>query len=93
MPLLLDVVGVADVHVAIGTSALAVATSALANFIGHWRVGNVKWSCATIFAAAGIVGASIGGRCRSSMAAESFVPVCSRHDCSQRGYVAVECRW
>jgi uncharacterized membrane protein YfcA len=60
VPLLLYVVGVADVHVAIGTSALAVATSALANFIGHWRVGNVKWSCATIFAAAGIVGASIG---------------------------------
>jgi hypothetical protein len=33
VPLLLYVVGVADVHVAIGTSALAVATNALANFL------------------------------------------------------------
>jgi uncharacterized protein len=60
VPLLIYLVGIADVHVAIGTSALAVATSALANFIGHWQVGNVKWSCATILAAAGVVGAAIG---------------------------------
>src|SRR5215470_15121348 len=60
VPLLLYVVGIRDAHVAIGTSALSVATNAFANLIGHWRVGNVKWSCAATFAFAGIVGAAIG---------------------------------
>jgi uncharacterized protein len=60
VPLLLYVVGITDPHVAIGTSALAVATNAFANFIGHWRAGNVNRPCAAIFAAAGIVGATIG---------------------------------
>jgi uncharacterized protein len=60
VPLLLYVVGIPDAHVAIGTSALSVATNAFANLIGHWRAGNVKWSCAATFAVAGIVGAAIG---------------------------------
>ncbi len=60
VPLLLYVVGVNDPHMAIGTSALAVAASAFANLIGHWRAGNVKWPCATVFAAAGVVGAALG---------------------------------
>jgi len=59
VPLLLYVVGVGDVHVAIGTSALAVAANAFANLHGHWRAGNVKWSCAATFAVAGIIGAAI----------------------------------
>jgi uncharacterized protein len=60
VPLLLYVVGIADPHVAIGTSALAVAANAFANLIGHWRAGNVNWTCAATFAATGIVGAAIG---------------------------------
>ncbi len=60
VPLLLYVVGVGDAHVAIGTSALAVAANAFANLIGHWRAGNVKWPGAATFAGAGIVGAAIG---------------------------------
>ncbi|MDE2167141.1 MAG: sulfite exporter TauE/SafE family protein [Alphaproteobacteria bacterium] len=60
VPLLLYVVGVPDPHVAIGTSALAVAVNAFANVIGHWRSGTVKWPCATVFAGAGAVGAAIG---------------------------------
>ncbi|MBU6506328.1 MAG: sulfite exporter TauE/SafE family protein [Alphaproteobacteria bacterium] len=60
VPLLLYVVGVSDPHVAIGTSALAVAVNAFANAIGHWRSGTVKWPCATVFAGAGAVGAAIG---------------------------------
>jgi uncharacterized membrane protein YfcA len=59
-PLLLYVVGVADPHIAIGTSALAVAANALAGLAGHWRRGNVKWPCAAVFAVAGIVGAALG---------------------------------
>jgi uncharacterized protein len=60
VPLLLYVVGIRDAHVAIGTSALAVAANAFANLVGHWRAGNVKWACAATFAAAGVVGAAIG---------------------------------
>ncbi len=60
VPLLLYVVGISDPHVAIGTSALAVAANAFVNLAGHWRAGTVKWPCAAAFAAAGVVGAAIG---------------------------------
>lgn len=59
-PALLYVVGVANPHVAIGTSALAVSVNAFANLVSHARRGNVKWKCAIVFAAAGVVGAMIG---------------------------------
>lgn len=60
VPLLLYVVGVHDAHVAIGTSALAVAVNAFVNLISHWRAGNVHWPCAVIFGSSGAVGAVIG---------------------------------
>ena len=60
VPLLLYVVDITDPHVAIGTSALAVAANAFANLLSHWRAGNVKWSCAATFAVAGVLGAAIG---------------------------------
>ena len=58
--LLVYVVGLNDPHVAIGTSAIAVAVNAAANLVTHARSGNVKWRCATIFASAGVVGAYLG---------------------------------
>lgn len=60
VPLLVYVVGVASPHIAIGTSAVAVAASAGANLAGHARAGNVKWPCALVFAAAGVLGATLG---------------------------------
>jgi uncharacterized membrane protein YfcA len=60
VPLLVYVVGVASPHAAIGTSAIAVAASAVANLLGHARAGTVKWSCAVVFAGAGIAGAALG---------------------------------
>jgi len=60
MRLLLYVVDIGDPHLAIGTSALSVAANAFANLFGHWRAGNVKWSCAVTFALAGVVGAAVG---------------------------------
>lgn len=60
VPLLVYGVGVSSTHVAIGTSALAVAASAFANLLGHWRAGTVKWRCGLTFAAAGVVGAFAG---------------------------------
>ena len=60
VPLMVYVVGVADAHVAIGTSAIAVAINAALNLSNHARGGTVRWSCAFTFAAAGVIGAFIG---------------------------------
>ena len=60
VPLLVYVVGVPSPHVAIGTSAIAVAVNAALNLAQHARSGVVKWRCALVFAAVGIVGALIG---------------------------------
>lgn len=62
VPLLVYVVGVPNAHVAIGTSAIAVAISAAANLAGHARAGTVKWPCALVFALAGVVGAAAGAQ-------------------------------
>ncbi len=60
VPLLIYVVGVTDPHVAIGTSALAVAVNAFANLLQHARAGTVKWPCAAVFAGTGVIGAFVG---------------------------------
>ncbi|WP_027328510.1 sulfite exporter TauE/SafE family protein [Marinimicrobium agarilyticum] len=60
VPLLLYVVGMADVHKAIGTSAAAVAISAGMNLMIHARSHTVKWPCAVVFAIFGVVGAAAG---------------------------------
>lgn len=60
VPLMVYLVRVRDPHLAIGTSALAVAANASVGLISHWRAGNVKWRCASVFAAMGIAGAAIG---------------------------------
>jgi uncharacterized protein len=60
VPLMVYVVGVPEPHVAIGSSAVAVATNAAFNLSNHARGGTVIWSCALVFAAAGIVGAFAG---------------------------------
>lgn len=59
-PLLLYVVGLRDPHLAIGTSALAVAVNAYANLVPHARAGHVRWRAAFLFTAMGIVGAFAG---------------------------------
>jgi uncharacterized protein len=60
VPLLVYVVGVKSPHVAIGTSAIAVAMSAFANLIDHARRGHVCWPVAVLFAISGVSGAMIG---------------------------------
>jgi uncharacterized membrane protein YfcA len=59
-PLLLYVVGVRDPHLAIGTSAMAVAANAFANLIPHARAGHVRWKVGFTFAATGVIGALVG---------------------------------
>ena len=51
VPLMVYVVGVPEPHMAIGTSAIAVAANAAVNLSNHARGGTVMWSCALIFAA------------------------------------------
>jgi uncharacterized membrane protein YfcA len=60
VPLMVYVVGVPEPHVAIGTSAVAVAANAAMNLSNHARGGSVRWSCALVFAAAGVAGAFAG---------------------------------
>ena len=60
VPLLVYVVGVGSTHAAIGTAAVAVSVNALASLTGHARAGRVKWRCAGVFAAAGVIGAGLG---------------------------------
>lgn len=60
VPLMVYLVGVPSPHVAIGTSALAVAANALTGLLNHVRQGNVKWRCSLVYAAAGIAGAFAG---------------------------------
>lgn len=60
VPLLVYAVGIPSAHVAIGTSAIAVSISALANLGLHARSGNVRWPCAALFSVAGVAGALTG---------------------------------
>jgi uncharacterized membrane protein YfcA len=61
-PLLVFGVGVRDPHVAIGTGAAAVAVNAVVGLAGQARAGRVKWPCATVFAAAGLIGSLTGAQ-------------------------------
>ncbi|MCY1667151.1 sulfite exporter TauE/SafE family protein [Rhizobium sp. SL86] len=60
VPLMVYVVGVPSPHLAIGTSAFAVAANAFTNMLSHARAGHVKWRCAGIYSVAGILGAYVG---------------------------------
>ena len=60
VPLMVYLVGVPNAHVAIGTSAFAVAANAATGLVEHARHGVVKWRCAGVFSAAGILGALVG---------------------------------
>lgn len=60
VPLIVYLVGVPDAHIAIGTSALAVAANALSGLVNHARAHTVKWRCGIMYALAGILGAFLG---------------------------------
>lgn len=66
-PLLLYVVGVRDPHVAIGTSAAAVAVNAAMGLTAQGRAGTVKWPCALVFGGAGLTGTLVGAHFAKQM--------------------------
>ena len=72
-PLLIYAVGVPSPHVAIGTSAAAVAAIALVGLVGHWRGGRVKWGCALLFAASGLLGSIIGSTIAKSISGDMLL--------------------
>ncbi|CAN1556827.1 COG0730 Predicted permeases [Sphingomonadaceae bacterium] len=61
-PWLIYVVGVADIHAAIGTSAAAVAVNAATGLAAQARAGRVKWPCAITFGIAGLAGSLVGAQ-------------------------------
>lgn len=60
VPLLVYIVGVSSLHMAIGTSAVAVAVNAANGLVNHARAGTVRWRCGSYFAGAGAIGALLG---------------------------------
>lgn len=60
VPLMVYLVGVQNPHVAIGTSALAVAANAATGLAQHARAGNVRWRCGLMYATFGTIGALVG---------------------------------
>ncbi len=73
VPLLHYLVGISSPHAAIGTSAIAVSLSALANLVGQARRGMVKWPCAATFSAAGIAGAWAGSTLAMKVPGETLL--------------------
>ena len=73
VPLMVYVVGVSNPHLAIGTSAFAVAANAGANLLNHARKGTVKWRCAGLFAGAGVVGAYLGSSAGKLVAGQKLL--------------------
>src|SRR5271163_2094045 len=67
VPLIVYLVGVSDPHLAIGTTAVAVAANAAINLFSHGRTGAVKWRCAGVFAASGVLGALAGSTLGKAM--------------------------
>ena len=60
VPLMVYLVGVKNPHVAIGTSALAVALNAALGLANHARHRTVIWRCGVMYALAGVIGAFFG---------------------------------
>jgi len=72
-PLLVYLVGVRDPHVAIGTSAAAVALNALLGLAAQARAGRVKWPCAIVFGGAGMAGALIGAHLAKQLPGQALL--------------------
>jgi uncharacterized membrane protein YfcA len=73
VPLMVYLVGVREPHVAIGTSALAVAVNAGLGLVNHARSGHVRWRVGLIFTAAGIAGAFAGSSAGKSFDGERLL--------------------
>jgi len=73
VPLLVYLVGVPVPHLAIGTSAVAVAANALSSVVTHASAGNVCWPGAAVFAPAGMAGAFAGAQLGKQVDGQSLL--------------------
>lgn len=73
VPLMIYLVGVKNPHVAIGTSALAVAANAATGLFQHARAGDVRWPCGLTYAAFGVMGALAGSTLGKSFDGEKLL--------------------
>lgn len=60
VPMMIYVIGVPNPHVAIGTSAFAVAANTVGGLLGHAKARTVRWRSGMLFASSGVAGALIG---------------------------------
>lgn len=60
VPLLVYLVGIKNIHVAVGTTAAVVMINALTNCFTHARCGHVRWRAIAFFTLAGVLGAAAG---------------------------------
>ncbi|NJN83033.1 MAG: sulfite exporter TauE/SafE family protein [Caldilineaceae bacterium] len=60
MPMMAKLLGDGSTHIAIGTAAVAVTSSALVNLALNARSGLIKWRCTIVFALSGVAGAAAG---------------------------------
>lgn len=72
-PLLLYAVGMKDTHVAIGTSAAAVAVNAAVGLAAQARAGAIKWPCALAFGAPGLVGSLVGAQVAKALPGDTLL--------------------
>ena len=73
VPLMIYVVGLSSPHLAIGSSAVAVAVNAFINLFSHARDGNVKWRCSLVFALFGMGGAALGAQIGKAVDGKSLL--------------------
>ena len=73
VPLLLYVVGIKDMHVAIGTSALAIGVIAAMNLLNKRKKNNLKIKQGLAFAIPGVVGTLIGSQLGLWTPAENLI--------------------
>ncbi|WP_275100904.1 sulfite exporter TauE/SafE family protein [Serratia marcescens] len=62
VPLLLYMVQIPDTHLVIGTSAMAVAVSALLNLFAHAAKGNVRWRTGIVVSLVAVAGTLAGSQ-------------------------------
>ncbi len=72
VPALIYVVGIEDPHLAIGSSALAVAISAVVTLLAYVRSGHVKWRCGAAFTVAGVIGTTFGSSLGKTFPGDRF---------------------
>lgn len=73
VPLLLYLVGLHNVHLAIGTSALAVAANAYTGLVPHARAGHVHWKSGLLITITGVAGAFLGSEIGKLVSGRSLI--------------------